>query len=265
MPLKLIRLYAGQAERVKDGVFRTNFNTAMLNNVRAVSLKTCTFRNTSPNIHADDLYGNSPLNDNVFSYLVGATQHSTTVVQSGFYTLTEVLNLINPDLQTNFVAQNPGATAVLSLDPISGKVILTTTGAVLQPITLQYSLHSINALLGNTQTETVTTNPYTFTDFPSLSGAKLVTISVKTKSPQTILNADVNKERHTNSIGAIPVNVPYLVLQTFTDPAPADSMLVFSYPEDLRRVDFSIRDEFGRPLLSQDLDFSVEMIVDTSS
>lgn len=262
---KLVRLYAGQSETSDSAQFQCFFNTAQLNNIRGLSLKTCTFQNNHPNIFADDLYLNHVNNNNVFSYLVGAVTHSTTIPITGFYSLTDVLDAINPDLQTNFVAQNPGATAILELDDVTGKVKLSTTGVVLEDITLSGGINSLNAYVGNINEIALTAYPYGFENFPSLSGAKLATVSLKTKSPQTILNADISKERHTNSIGSIPISVPYLAQQTYVDPSPADTMLKFEYPETLRKVEFVIRDEFGRAFRSQNLNFGLEILVHTSS
>lgn len=257
---KLIRLFAGQANE-QDGQFICNFNTSQLNNVSGISLKTCTFRNNHPNVFG---VGESSSNG-TFTYTVGATTH-TTDVATGFYTLTELLALINPDLQTNVVAQNAGATAVLSLDAASGKVILTVTGTIVADLVLIGAATNLNGYLGNKETITVSAaGTDLFRDFPELGGLKFATVSVTTKSPQTILNAAANQEKHTNSIGAIPVTVPYLAMQAFTDPSPADSLLTFNPPEHLREVRFTLRDSFGRRVKSQGLSLGIEMLVWTSS
>jgi hypothetical protein len=263
---KLVRLYAGQAES-NDGIrFITNFNTGQLNNVSGISLKTCCFQNSHPNIFAPDQYGSDPNNNNVFRYTIGVTEYSVTIDKSGYYDIDQILAIINPQLQIDMTAENPGDTAVLAIDDITGKLVLTLTGVVSNPVTLNgTTLGSLNGTIGNMFDYLCpVAGDYPLSNIPSLSGLKFATISVKTKSPQTILNANPIKERHTNSIGVIPVTAPFLGMQTFTDPAPVDSMLTFNPPEQLRRVQFVLRDELGRGITGQDLNLAVEMVVITS-
>lgn len=257
---KLIRLFAGQATDT-DGQYTCSFNTSQLNNVSGISLKTCIFRNNHPNIFG---IGDETPNG-TFSYTVGATPH-TTDVATGFYNLAEILALINPDLQTNFVAQNPGSTAILSLDAGSGKVVLTVTGAVVANLVLIGAAATLNGYLGNKVNITASiAGTNLFRDFAELGGLKFATISISTKSPQTILNTAPNQEKHTNGIGSMPVNVPYLALQSFVESSPLDSMLTFSPPESIREMRFTLRDEFGRRVRSQGLSLGVEMLVFASS
>lgn len=260
---KLIRLWSEQAS---EDVYKfyTNFNTAQLNRISGISLKTCCFRNTHPNIFAEDEWPAHPLNNDVFSYTVGGTTHTITIATTGFYTLNEVFTELNPQLQIDYAAQNPGGTAVLSIGP-RGKVICTITGAVAASLTFNGSKSNLNGYIGNTKDLSISAaGVAVFDSFPELGGLKMATVSVKTKSPQTILNADPNKERHTNSIGAIPITVPWKAMQSFIDPSPLDSMLRFDPPEHLRQVQFVIRDELGRIVRSQGLSFGVEMVALTA-
>lgn len=257
---KLVRLFAGQAAD-HDGQYICNFNTSQLNNVSGISLKSCCFRNSHPNIFG--VGEDSP--NNVFSYSVGLTAH-TTEVATGFYNLSDLLGLINFDLQLNFAAQNPGATAALSLDPISGKVVLTTTGAIVAQLVLLGSVATLNGYLGNKKAISIAVaGTDLFRDFPELGGLKFASLSVTTKSPQTILNMAANQEKHTNSIGSIPINVPYLAMQSYAEASPLDSMLTFNPPEHIRECKFTLRDEFGRRVKSQGLSLALEMLVYTSS
>lgn len=257
---KLVRLWSGQAEQ-KEERFITNFNTGQLNQVTGLSLKTCTFRNTHPNIFAEDEYPNDSRNNATFSYTIGVTPYSIVVPVTGFYSLDELLDLINPTMGVDFTAANPGSTAVLSLGP-RGKVICTIVGAVVEDLVFTGLL---NEYLGNTKPLTMSNAGVgVFDSFPELGGLKLATVSLSSKSPQTILNASPNKERHTNSIGSIPITVPYGVMQTFIDPSPVDSMLHFNPPEHFRQVRFVIRDELGRIVKSQALSFGMEVVVHTA-
>lgn len=264
--LKLIRLYAGQAEELSDSEFRCYFNTSMLNRVRAITLKSCSFQNNQPNVFADDYFTNDSRNNNVFYYEVNGDK-TVSIDVSGFYGITDVLAAINATFGVAYTVENPGGTAVLSLDPVSGRVQLVITGAVANPVTLTGSgVFSLNALIGNLNDLIApAAGSYLLDSYPALAGMKSVTVSVRTKSPQTILNAEVSKERHVNSIGSVPVNAKYMEQQIFVSPSPADSMLNFSYVEDLRELTFILRDEFGRRLKGQRLNFYVEFIVMTTT
>lgn len=265
--LKLIRLFSGEAERVGDGEYRSFFNTSVLTNVRSIALKTCVFQNNHPNVFADDENPNDSRNNNVFSYSLGFIPQTEEISITGFYSITELLTEINAGLAITYALANPGGTCVLSLDPVTGKILVTITGTVIEPFTLQgetAGVYSLNATLGNF-TDTIYNSTAKFDSLPNLTGLKYATVSIRSKSPQTILNASATKERHVNSIGAIPITVPYGALQNFSNPSPSDSTLTFSYVEDFREMIWILRDEFGRRVKNQNLSFGVEILVSTHS
>jgi hypothetical protein len=260
--LKLIRLFSGQSEEVNHGEYRCFFNTSMLTNVRSLSLKTCCFQNNHPNIFASDENPNDTRNNNIFSYEIGGVSGSVVVSQTGYYTATELISLINAVITPAYAAANVGGTAVLGIDLISNKLKITITGPIANELYIlgADTSHSLNKTLGNfiNLGFPATSN---FDSFANLTGLKYATVSIRSKSPQTILNATALKERHVNSIGAIPVDIIYGRLQTYTNPSPADTTLTFSYPEDFREMIFILRDEFGRRIKNQTLSFGVEFVV----
>lgn len=265
--LKLIRLYSGEAEEIGHGEYRCFFNTNILTNVRSIALKTCVFANNHPNVFAQDENPNDTRNNNVFTYKLGNDPWTITIAKTAFYSLADLLALLNAAIGPAYIAANPAGTCVLSLDPVTGKILITITGVVLEAFTLQGSsvgVFSLNATLGNFQ-DVVYSATGVFDSFPNLTGLKYATVSIRSKSPQTILNASVLKERHVNSIGAIPITVPFGAIQGYTNPSPADSTLTFSYVEDFREMVWVIRDEFGRRVKSQQLSFGMEILVSAHS
>lgn len=265
--LKIIRLYSGEAAEVSDGEYRCYFNTSVLTNVRSIALKTCVFSNNHPNVFAEDENPNDTRNNNVFSYALGATPRSFSISTTAFYSLADLLALINADIAITYPTANPGGTCVLSLDPVTGKILVTISGTVVEAFTLQGSsvgVFSLNATLGNFQ-DIVFNSTGVFDGFPNLTGLKYATVSIRSKSPQTILNASATKERHVNSIGAIPITVPFGSIQPYTNPSPSDTTLTFSYVEDFREMVFVLRDEFGRRVKNQTLSFGMEILVSTHS
>ena len=261
--LKLIRLFSGEADEIGHGEYRCYFNTSMLTNVRSLSLKTCCFQNNHPNIFAPDENPNDKRNNNIFSYDIGGVAGTVVVSQTGYYTAAELIALINAVISPAYASANSGGTAVLSIDTISYKLKITITGTVANELSIfgeTAGLHSLNYTLGNfiNLGFPATAN---FDSFANLTGLKYATVSIRSKSPQTILNATSLKERHVNSIGAIPINIIYGKLQTYTNPSPADTTLTFSYPEDFREMIFILRDEFGRRIKNQTMSFGMEFVV----
>jgi len=254
---KLIRLYAKNATEVNTGSFECHLDSAQLSNVLAISLKSAVFNNNVYNIFTSGTRQN-----NVFSYELKTAVPETRTVSipsEGYYTLTEILTIIAPLIETDIKTINAGDTFTMVKGAYSKKIEATLTGAS----TIAFdALGSLNAVLGNTvDSGDLTAGTYTFNSFPNLVGLESVTINLASKSPKTILNAASCKKRVTNSLGVIPVNVPFGATQTFTQPDLDTSMLVFSYPEDLTTMRFTVRDVDGNRLADQVNHLVIEVIV----
>jgi hypothetical protein len=256
---KLIRLYAKNATEVTPGAFECNLDSSELSNVLAIAMKTAVFRNNVYNVYAEGDQQN-----NNFTYEIdGAVPVNREVVvpTTGFYTAQELLDILNPLILADIQSVNPGDTFAMTIEPYSKKITVAFTGV--SQLTFD-AVGGVNQLLGNTITSgllPVGPYDYVFNTLANLGGLESVTVNIQSKSPKTILNVSPFKQRTTNSLGVIPVTVPFGGLQTFTQPDLDDAMLVYSYPEDLTTVHFTIRDVNGLKLVDQAQHLVIEVMV----
>jgi hypothetical protein len=242
---KLVRLYAKNATEVTPGAFECNLDSTQLSNVVGMSLKTLIFRNNVYNIFAD-----GDRKNNSFSMNVDTVGPITVEVPfSGFYTVTEILDVLVAQIQPLITFASPGDVLNMIIDPYSKKVVATISGASVMDFP---GADTLNLLLGNTEaTPAINNGSITFADFPDLGGLESVTANIASKSPMTVLNVSNTKQRITNSLGVVPVTTPFGGLQTFTQPDLDAAMLTFSYPEDMTSIRFGIRDVDGNRILDQ--------------
>jgi hypothetical protein len=130
-------------------------------------------------------------------------------------------------------------------------------------MTYEGSTGPLNQLLGNTldSVSVAAGTPYIFNSLPDMIGLKSVTISIKSKSPKTILNSSSSKMIWTNSLGMIPCDVAFGQLQTWEQQDLDAAMLVFDQPEDMTSLQFKIRGDDGKILLDQTAHLVVELKV----
>ena len=251
----LIRLYAKNSTEVTPGAFECNLDSAQLSNVVAVALKTVAFRNYAFNIYAEGEQKNNTFTVNV----IGVGPITASIPESGFYTTQQVIDIIAPLIETGIKITYPADTFTMALNPNTNKVVATFGVSA----TLEFPADGgLNELLGNTEVSPNLINTtYEFNTFASLGGLETVTVNVASKSPMTILNVTNIKQRITNSLGVVPVDVPFGGLQTFTQPDLDAAMLVFSYPEDMTNIRFGVRDVNGHRLLDQKNHLVIELMV----
>ena len=249
---KLIILNAKNATEVLPGTFQCELDTAYLSNIKAMALKSLTFVNNAPNV--------SSLN-NVFTYEIDDVEFTETIDVEGYYTTDEVINLLVAKIQAQLDISSPGDVISITHDSITNKISILNTGTA----TMKYigSSGSLNESLGNKVDSAVIPagTTYIFTGDPDFLGLKSVTVSIRSKTPKTILNASSNKALHTNSLGMVPVTVPYLALQTFTQPDIKASSVVFDYEEDLTQLQFKLRDQNGNILPNTKDSLAIELVV----
>lgn len=259
---KLIRLSSKTAEETKLDTYECHMDSAHLSNVLAMSLKTAIFENNVYNVFTTGTKKN-----NVFYYILGdpgagGIIYTYDVPTDGYYTLTELAALIKADINANMAIQYPAAPLIeFKVGEFSKKIEYTRPGADPPEITFGGLQGSLNPFLGNDTDVVTTAASYTFANFANLRGLESVTINVKSKSPQTFLNVSHTKMRNTNSLGVVPVTVEFGGLQTWEQHDLDASRLVFSYPEDLTTLSFTVRDTDGTSLSGQKDHLIIEIMV----
>jgi hypothetical protein len=187
--------------------FTVNLNRMTeTNNIVRCVFKGASFINNSYNIHTEGEFKN-----NVFDYdIVGGTPGSVTITPSGFYTTSELLNIISPAIQAAAQVVEIGATVTMSSGSISKKVEAVVTGLIVGVVFP--ATGSLNKVLGNTTTATITALPagatYVFDGTPDLYGLKRVYIHSTMMAEGNLVDGDV--ETH-DIIGSVPVSsiVPF--------------------------------------------------------
>lgn len=193
--------------------FTVNLNRMTeTNNIVRCVFKGATFINNAYNIYTSGIFKN-----NEFTYQIDANPVATvTIPQSGFYSTSDLLNIISPIIQTDAQLSEPGATVLMSSGAYSKKVETVVTGSTVV-ITLT-GTGSLNKVLGNKTSAVITATPggttYVFDESPDLFGLKRVYIHSTTMAEGNLVDGDV--ETH-DIIGSVPVGsvVPYGALVHF--------------------------------------------------
>ena len=246
---KLLRLSAKNARETEGGKYTTSLSIKPLSNVNAIALKTVTFRNNVYNI----LDG---VNELTFEASDGVTTVNATVtLPVGQYSVTQFMTELEILINAELIPI--GATIEFELDLVSYKIGYTMTGGTYISFIDTSSMADIIGLSETTSQVLIGE----FQNIPSLGGLTSVTVNIRTKLPMTILNRAENDALYTSSIGVVPVNVGFGLLQTYSQPDLQDAMLVFTHPYDLTNVQFQIRDPDGRLLTQQRNDLIIEIMV----
>jgi len=250
----LVRCWAHAAAEISTGVFSTNMEFSQLKSVRSMALKSAQFVNNQYNVQAE--------NDTFEYHFAAVAQH--VVIPVGFYTATELLTIIAEAIRVLMNPTHPGVVITMTVDPNTYKITYVSSLAGANIAIGDFTgAGTLNAFLGNTVDSGVIPGQtvYQFDSFPDLNGLDFAGIDVRSKTSKTILNISPNRGKITNSLGVIPVNVPFGQLQSYTNPDLIGSKVDFSYPEDLSSIEFSVRDTDGDALLDQGRHLMVEFVI----
>ena len=236
---RLVLLYAKNANETSPGTYTTQLHARFLSNITSVGMKSATFLNLLPNIFTSGDHQN-----NEFDYTIDAAPFTATIAVEGYYTVTEVIDLLVIAIQAQLDISSPGDVVSTGVNDFTGLVQFTVTGSA---IMTYESSGSLNQQLGNVvdSGNIAAGVSYEFTEHADLRGLKSVTISIKSKSPKTLLNLNSDKSIYTNSLGMIPVNVGYQELQGFQQEDLMASRLIFTSPEDMTSIQFKARGDNG--------------------
>ncbi len=248
---RLIKLIGKQATEISPGSFQARMDSTLLSNIKAVALKSVAFANLRYNVRTG-------ISD-TFRINANATNYDF-VVPAGFYSITQVLTYLQGVIQTQLTALFAGTVLTMILDPATKKIIVKNTiGSVI------WGGGNLNPLLGNTSNQTSPANTNTqFIDFADFNGLDSVQITIKTKSPKTILNATGEKLKYTNSLGTVYVEVGFGEIQTWYASDLDGAKLIFGYPENLDIIEFKLRDSTGEVIENIKDHLIIELIIWTA-
>jgi len=242
---KLLKLEAKASRVVEPGEYEVILRSRDLSSVKAMVLKTAVFLNNRYNVDEGQ---------QDFKYFINAVEYTATVPSVGFYTIDQIIDIILPQIQAQSVIINPGNVSTMTLNEFSKKIEVTNTIS-----TITYTGGPLNLLLGNTGT-TVSGLDVGFADLPDLNGLNAGQIIIGSRNTKTIVHSSVDKLIHTNSVGLVPVDVPFGSLQVFTNPDLRGSIVYFDDPDNFQFLQFKIRDENGKILLGQDPHLLIELV-----
>lgn len=220
-----------------DFIFNAGQN---LQNVQRVSIPTVSFFNNIYNITNDSTGVN---NSYTYSYL-GNPPHTFTLTP-GFYSLSQILALMNADISNTY-----GPTNVWTYDPITNLVSFNVIGGSLFVLNsgTNPSLGLMTSLGGgpfvaiNQSYGGVSTIQITGTTFPLLSSPTQVYLRSSTLAPS---NSVEDQGRFTNTLLALAVNAPYLNLNLFECKVDSLCEILYSRPRDINNIDIKLTDRDG--------------------
>jgi hypothetical protein len=246
---RLVKLSSNAARVDEDGGFSAKLSPGQMQNVQGLALKSATFLNNVYNVSADDL---------VFNFEALLVPYTASLPEPGFYNIGQIIAIIEPLVQTELQGPFPGTVVSMKVGEFSKKIEISISIGI-----VRFGPGPLNTLLGNTEELQILSSP-NFTavqTLPDLNGLDLGQIVVSTKTPKTILNASAGKTLWTNSVGMIPVDVPYGALQTYTNPSLQGSKVIFDHPDSLSVISWKVRDKNGVVLADQGPHLTIELVV----
>lgn len=212
-----------------------------LQNIYRVSISTVSFFNNMYNIVNDGTGNNTTL---TYTYL--ANPPHTFTLPPGFYSISQIIGLLNADLNTNTAGSASfsfnSTTNLVSFTVLAGEEVTLNTGPNPNnqlmvtlgggPLAL---IPSIVVAGGSNTTITATT-------FPLLSGPTQVYIRSAALAPA---NSVDSQGRFTNTLLALNVTAPFLQLNQFECKVDILCELTYPSPRDLSNIDIQLTDRDG--------------------
>lgn len=202
------------------------------NNIVRCVLKSATFPNNSYNIHTS-----GALKNNEFDYeIVGDAVYTVSIPVDGFYTTTELINIIAPAIETQIKITFPADTFTMTVGAFSKKVESTWTGTT----TLKFpGVKQLNKDLGNTVDSGNQNNSYTFDSLANLYGLKNVYIHTTTMAEGNLVDGDV--ENH-DIIAEVPVDVAFGQLVHYQSHDDELDSINYNSVRNFDSINISLRD-----------------------
>lgn len=164
--------------------------------------KSVTFPNTGYNVVTG-------LND-VFLYEIDTGVESSYTLAQGYYTVQEIIAIIQPLIEVSLAVIFPGATLLMEVGQYSKAIEFTPSigGFTLGHLTgpLAGTTGGLNASLGEPNVSPLITALYVSSELPDLAGLTRVFVHSTTLAEGNLVDGDV--ENH-DIIGEVPVTVPF--------------------------------------------------------
>jgi len=204
--LRVSNIHATNATDTQSN-FTVNLNRMTeTNNIVRVVLKSVSFVNNAYNIYTSGVHQN-----NEFDWEIqGGASGTVTIPQEGFYTTTNLIDIIAPIIETAAQLVEPAATVTMSSGNFSKKIEMVVTGAAV--VVILPASGTLNKVLGNDVSVNVTASPggtiHVFDSVPNLGGLNNVYVHSTTVGEGNLVDGDV--ESH-DIIGSVPVGgvVPF--------------------------------------------------------
>jgi hypothetical protein len=168
--------------------------------IRAV-VKSVSFDNNVYNIYTSGEFKN-----NQFKWDINGIPYSYSVSPSGFYTAQELINILQPEIETALKGFDAGAVLTMVIGDYSGKIEYSTNTATAS-LVLDGGLE-LNSVLGNTALSSAILlgSPFTSQSLPALAGLQNVYVHSTTIGEGNLVDGDV--ENH-DVIAEVPVDAPW--------------------------------------------------------
>jgi len=236
-------------------------NVTHTNNVSRVVVKSVHFPNLFYNVKA---YGN--VSDNsTLTYEVDGVE-KTIVVPNGQYNITQLIAIIEPLITADLNAANAGSSVVITVDPVTNKLLFTLAGAStlkllaqgngITPSTLSDSLGIDEA------TEALGPTAVTFSAQGIVMLNGTIGVYVKARGLVSTNMVDGNGEIFDYATGMIEVDEEFGVYKHYhSRDDELDGYNILGRPENIDRVELSLVDDNDQPLVIESPKAEVTIVV----
>jgi len=234
---KYVRVFSGdtlsQVGNTNSNFIAQLYNDTNLGRVREFTIQSACIPNVFPNIKGLQL---------TISYvpLVGPPSEVNVGVLDGQYTTAQLMASLKNEIDAVLPV---GSTITFTQDPISNKIIFTTTNLTSIEFfdIVSNPFSTLAPKLGITTTQAPATNGV-FDSIPSLAGEQYVFINSQT--------LNLAKTRLSNGLGvsaivSVPINVPYGQNIYYQNSGDETNDVIFNAPTDLTSINITLRNQDG--------------------
>lgn len=246
-----------------QNTYRFNLSNLSTQNVVSCSIRSISVPNIFENIITDGDYRN-----NTFWIDIDGIDVPLTIDERGFYTVTEIVDILKPKIENAFATSGLAPLPVLDVfeyDDKIGKIKIQVTGDPAYTISFDSSIqYSMNKMLGITSIiilDIVTPTLTFFQSRPDLYGATMLSIHSSVLSNDYTLTNVGNKLLSTNSAIHIPVNSAYGGLITYISDDLELSQIDYNDSHDLTSIDVRFKRADGYSLDFENLSAQVELVI----
>lgn len=263
--IKNISIICNPSNKNIDGSYSTNLGRSNIDDFVAIALKSVSFRNVFYNVE-----GTGERKNNIFYFSLGGAPQQV-VVPAGFYSVNQLLTLLNTEIAT--ILAGSGIIPLPTLDDLSynsitSKISITINGqGTTTPFVLEGGTYkqSINYLLGQTtdySIDTLTPTAYEFVNLVNMGGLDRVFLQSSTIGQNVGLSTTGVKGNGValSLIRVLDVNEPFGNPIFYISPDLDAERLVYNSPINISNIDFSLTDENNNTLDLGETQLIVELV-----